>query len=131
MSILLSPVISSSISMVRDGGEGWSDFQLVRAGQTTMGRSGLYADAYLIWKRRTQAQNNWLAFKTYWTDKFQEHKDINKLTSENAGFGENSEMGSETHDKTLDAAMENLVAIMSSEKPQVQTIFATNALLAK
>ena len=77
-----------------------------------MGRSVLYADAYLIWKRRTQAQKTWVAFKTYWTDTLQKHKDINKLTAENAVFGANSEMELETHDKKLDAEMENLVVIM-------------------
>ena len=77
-----------------------------------MGQSGLYADAYLIWKRRTQAQKNWVAFKTYSTDTSQKHKDINKLIEENTVFGANSEMESETHDKKLDAEMENLVAIM-------------------
>ena len=48
----------------------------------------------------------------YWMDTFQEHKDINKLTAENAVFGANSEMELETHDKKLDAEMENLVVIM-------------------
>ena len=108
--------------LAEDSGEGWSDFQLVRAEHTRMGQSGLYADAYLIWQRRTQAQKTWVAFKMYWTDTFQEHKDINKLTADNAGFGENSAMESETHDKKLDAAMENLVAIISSEKYQFKTI---------
>ena len=67
----------------------------------------------------------------YWTDTLQEHEDINKLTAENAGFGANSAMELETHEKKLDAAMENLVAIMSSDKSQVETLLATNALLAK
>ena len=57
--------------LAEDSGEGWSDFQLVGAGQTKMGRSGLYADAYLIWQRSTQAQKTWVALKTYWTDTFQ------------------------------------------------------------
>ena len=96
-----------------------------------MGRSGLYADAYLVWQQRTQAQKTWVAFKTYWTDTFQEHEDINKLTAENAVFRANSAMEPESHDKTLDAAMENVVAIMSSEKPQVETLLATNAQLEK
>ena len=66
-----------------------------------MERSGLYADAYLVWQRRTQAQKTWAAFKTYWTDTFQEHKDINKLIAENAVFGENSEVELESHDKKI------------------------------
>ena len=40
-------------------------------------------------------------------------------------------MESQTHDKKLDATMENLVAIMSSDKSQVETILTTNAQLAK
>ena len=40
-------------------------------------------------------------------------------------------MESHTHDKKLDATMENLVAIMSSDKSQVETILTTNAQLAK
>ena len=40
-------------------------------------------------------------------------------------------MESETYDKKLDAATENLVAIMSSDKSQVKTLLAKNALLAK
>ena len=80
--------------LAEDIGEVRSDIQLVRAGQTTMVQSGLYADAYLIWKRSTQAQKTWMEFKMYWTDTFQEHKDINKLTAENSGFRANSEMES-------------------------------------
>ena len=93
--------------------------------------SGLYTDANLICQRKTQAQKTWVAFKTYWTDTLQEHEDINKLTAENAGLGENSAMESETHDKKLDAAMENLVAMMSSDKSQVGMLLATNTLLSK
>ena len=73
----------------------------------------------------------WVAFKTYWEDTFQEHKDMYKLTAENAGFGANSAMELETHDKTLNVTMANLVAITSSNKPQVKTLLATNAQLAK
>ena len=40
-------------------------------------------------------------------------------------------MESEAHDKKLDAAMEKLVAIMSSNKSQVETLLAKNTLLAK
>ena len=72
-----------------------------------------------------------MAFKTYWTDTFQEHEDINKLTAENTGFGANSAMELETHDKKLDSAMENLVVIMSSDKSQVKTLLANNTLSAK
>ena len=68
-----------------------------------------------------------VAFKTYWTDTFQEHEDTNKFTAENAGFGANSAVESESHYKKLDVAMEKLVAIMSSDKPQVETILTTNA----
>ena len=96
-----------------------------------MGQRGIYADTYLVWQRRTQAQKTWVAFKTYWTDTFQEHKDINNSTSENVRFRANSEMESGKHDKKLDAEMENLVEIMSSDKSQVETLFATNAQLAK
>ena len=39
-------------------------------------------------------KKTWVEFKTYWTDTFQEHEDINKLTAENAEFGENSAMES-------------------------------------
>ena len=66
-----------------------------------MGRSRIYADAYLIWKRSTQAKKTLVAFKMYWMDTFQEHEDVNKLTAENVGFGENSSMESETHDKKI------------------------------
>ena len=93
--------------------------------------SGLYTDANLICQRRTQAQKTWVAFKTYWTDTLQEHEDINKLMTDNAGFGANLAMESETHDKTFDAALENLVAIMSSDKSQVETLLAKNTLLGK
>ena len=86
-----------------ESGEGWSDFQLVRTVQTTMGQSGLYVDAYLIWQRRTQAQKTWVVFKTYSTDMSQKHEYINKLIEENTGFGANSEMELETHEKKLDA----------------------------
>ena len=37
----------------------------------------------------------------------------------------------EAHDKKLDAAMENLVTIMSSNKSKVETLLATNTLLPK
>ena len=40
-------------------------------------------------------------------------------------------MESETHDKKLDAAMENLVVIMSSDKSQVEKLLVTNTLLTK
>ena len=40
-------------------------------------------------------------------------------------------MESETHDKKLDAAMENLVVVMSSDKSQVKTLLTMNAQLAK
>ena len=96
-----------------------------------MGQSRLYADAYLFWQRRTQAQKTWVAFKTYWTDTFQEHEDINKLKAENAVFRANSAMEPESHDKTLDAAMENVVAIMSRDKSQAKTLLATNAQFGK
>ena len=103
-----------------DRGKGWSDFQLVWVGQTTMGQSGLYADAYLIWQRRTQAQNTCVALKTYWMDTFKEHEDINKLNGIR-----------NTWTKKLDAEMENIVAIISSDKNQVEMILATNTLLEK
>ena len=91
--------------LAKDSGEECSDIQLFQAGQTTMGQSSIYADAYLIWQLRNQAQTNWVAFKTYWADTVQEHEDINKLTEENAVFGANSAMESEAHDKKLDAAI--------------------------
>ena len=65
-----------------------------------------------------------MEFKTYWTDKFQEHEDIKKLTAENAVFGENSAVEPETHHKKLNAELEDLVAIMSSDKSQVETLLA-------
>ena len=37
----------------------------------------------------------------------------------------------ETHDKKMDATMENPVAVMSSDKSQVENLLATNAILAK
>ena len=40
-------------------------------------------------------------------------------------------MESEAHDKKLDAALENLVVIMSSNKSRVETLLATNTLSAK
>ena len=39
-----------------------------------MGRSELYADAYLIWQRSTQAQKTWVELKMYWMDTFKEHE---------------------------------------------------------
>ena len=51
--------------------------------------------------------------------------------TDNAGFGANLAMESETHDKTFDAALENLVAIMSSDKSQVDMLLETNMLLPK
>ena len=96
-----------------------------------MGQSRLYADAYLVWQRRTQAQKTWVAFKTYWKYMFQAKAGINKLTAENVVLGENSAVESESHYKKLDAEMVNLVAIMSSDKSQVKTLLTTNEQLAK
>ena len=62
---------------------------------------------------------------------FQEYKDINKLMAENAEFGAKISMELEAHNKKLHAAMENLVAIMSSDKSQVENLLETNTLLEK
>ena len=102
--------------LAEDIGKGWSDVQLVRSGQTTMGRSGLYADAYMIRQRRASAQKTWIKFKTYWTNTFQEHEDVNKLMAENSGFGACLEVTAETNNKELEAAMKTVFTIMSTDK---------------
>ena len=53
------------------------------------------------------------------------------MTAKNAVFGENSAVEPETHHKKLNAELEDLVAIMSSDKSQVKTLLTTTAQLAK
>ena len=96
-----------------------------------MGQSGLYADTYLVWKLRTQAQKTWVAFKTYWTDKFQEHEDINKLRAENAGFRENSAMESETHDKNWMQQWKTLWRLCHVTNPKSKLSWKKNSQLAE
>ena len=96
-----------------------------------MGRSGLYADAYLIWQQRAPAQKTWTKLKTYCTNTFQEHKDVNKLMAENSGFGACLEVTAETNNKELAAAIETFFAITSTDKSHVDTLIETNTFLLK
>ena len=56
---------------------------------------------------------------------------MNKLTEIESGFGANAmaEEQQTERDEKLDDAMDNLVAIMSSDKGQAETLIATNAEL--
>ena len=67
-------------------------------------------------------------------DAYKMYKDMNKLTATESGFSSNT---TEEHsdnagsDTALESAMDNLVAVMASDKSSIETIIATNAILAE
>jgi hypothetical protein len=62
------------------------------------------------------------------------YDDMNKLTATESGFGANSmeqQITNAGNDIALESAMDNLVAVMSSDRNAIDEIIATNAMLAE
>ena len=81
--------------------------------------------------RRARGDRSWVDFKRFWQDRFAEYEEISKLTTAEASFEAHAAIGNKTASRNdeLNEAMDNLVAIMSSDKGQVETLVATNAEL--
>ena len=115
--------------LATDAGEAWTDAQLVRRGQTAMGKSGLFRDEYKEWLRRDRQEKSWVDFKKYWLQRYAEYEELNKLTTVDSTLEAHAAFQDPQNQREndLNAAMDNLVAIMSSDKGQVETLIATNA----
>ena len=115
--------------LATDAGEAWTDAQLVRRGQTAMGKSGLFRDEYKEWLRRDRQERSWVDFKKYWLQRYAEYEELNKLTTVESTLEAHAAFQDPQNQREndLNAAMDNLVAIMSSDKGQVETLIATNA----
>ena len=80
------------------------------------------------------ADKTWPDFRKYWMDAYKMYDNMNKLTATESGFGANAmeeNGGTSGKDVEWDSSMDNLVAIISSEKRQIETIIATNATLVE
>ena len=124
--------------LASDAGIAWTDAQLVQRAQTVMGKCGLFRDEYKEWVRRPRAEKSWVDFKRYWQQRYAEYEHLSKLTAAESGFEANlihnngNETGGTTNnqlDRKIDDAMDNLAALMSSDKGQLETLTATNAAL--
>ena len=120
--------------LAHDAGIAWTDAQLVQRAQTAMGKCGLFRDEYKEWVRLPRAEKTWVDFKRFWQQRYAEYEHLTKLTAAEGGFEANLVTGDEQQrrgrtDNKIDDAIENLAAIMSSDKGQVETLTATNATL--
>jgi hypothetical protein len=116
--------------LATDANEPWSDSQLVRKGQTAIGQCGFMVHDYTEWMRRAPADKTWADFRLYWNNRYTDFEEMCKLTAGAAGFSVNSATAGEAErDAKIDDAMDNLVAVMSSDKGQLETLSATNASL--
>ena len=85
---------------------------------------------YTEWMRRDPIDKTWNHFKLFWNNRFTDFEEMCKLTAGVAGFSVNSVTSGEAeHDAKIDDSMDNLVAVMSSNKVQLETLAATNASL--
>ena len=112
-----------------DAGEAWADAQLVRHGKTAIGKSGLFRDEYMEWLRRDLRERSWVDFKKYWLQRYDKYEELNKLTTVDFTLEAQAAIQDppSQRENELNAAMDNLDAIMSSDKGQVETLIATNA----
>ena len=120
--------------LANDANEPFSDKQLVRMGQIAVGRTGFFNLEYKDWIKKAAADKTWPNFKTFWMDAYKMYDDMNKLTATESGFGANSmeqQITNAGNDIALESAMDNLVAVMSSDRNAIDEIIATNAMLAE
>ena len=83
----------------------------------------------------TARRKNVGGLKKIWQQRYAEYEHLSKLTAAEGRFEANLVAHNNTRDegaqdKKLDEDMENLAAIMSSDKGQVETLTETNAKLA-
>ena len=84
----------------------------------------LFRDEYKEWVRKPRAEKSWVDFKRYWQQRCAEYE---HLTAAEGGFEENAAVignhdqkyrSGDQRDKKLYDAMDNLAALMSSDKGQ-------------
>ena len=118
--------------LASDAGEAWTDAQLVRRGQTAMGKSGFFRDEYKEWLRRSRPNRTWHHFKNFWQQRFAEYQELNKLTASDSKFEANTAYDTAGGNaEAINNAMDNLAVIMSSDKNAVDTLVANNAKLTE
>ena len=85
---------------------------------------------YTEWMRRDPIDKTWAHFKLFWNNRYTDFEEMCKLTAGAAGFAINlATAGEAERDAKIDDAIDNLVAVMSSDKGQLETLAAMNASL--
>ena len=70
-----------------DANEPWTDAQLVRIGQTAIGKTGVFKREYKDCLQKPLADRKWTDFRKYWMEEFKSYEAMNKLTATESGFG--------------------------------------------
>jgi hypothetical protein len=112
--------IDDCVQFATDGQVPFTTNQIVQTAYHAISKSGLYNDACKEWHRRPVANRTWAAFKTFFSNEYNEIKEQQKLnTNQNNFHGANAAAD-------LTTAMELLAMAATSDRDVMTQLTHTN-----